>query len=302
VVTATAAGDITVNLEGLWLLQSLTGVSRVAAELRGRPYGQSASMQWVTEHPGLHTLVAEGICDEAGAVRADVAARLRVLGTPDVEVVILVSKGPLTWSTAMTMDDPATWRAIPPGQLRIVLARREGRWVSAVRADSHITIDDCAVVDADWLSRVACDALDAVHPSEPARITAVNVPLTGMCAAAAQADQAEAGLSLTAKLKAVGFSGPALPQLTEALKEPLAEAVLYARAYVDGVIAAGESVLNLRDTNSGRLALYRVNPPRGTQQEWMAVGPANAGQVRQGASSALDSVPVSSWNSHERMG
>lgn len=300
-VTA-AATDITVNLEGLWLLQSLVGVSRVAAELRGRPCGQPASMQWVSEYPGLQTLVEEGICDEAGVVRADIAARLRVLGTPDVEVVILVSQGPMSWSAGMSMDDPATWRAIPPEQLRIVLARREGRWVSAVRAGSQVTIDDCAVVDADWLGRVTCDALDSVHRAEPAQITAVNVPLEGIYAAAAELSQATAGLSPTAALKTVGFNGAALAQLTAALEEPVAEAVLYARAYVDGVIAAGESVVNLRDTDTGRFALYRVNPPRGSQQQWMAVGPANDGQVRHGILSALDSVPVKSWQTHERMG
>ena len=44
----------------------------------------------------------------------------------------------------MSLDDPATWRAIPDDQLRIVLARRDGRWVSAARAGEDVTIDDVA--------------------------------------------------------------------------------------------------------------------------------------------------------------
>lgn len=294
--------DITINLDGLWLLQALAGVNRLAAELRSRPCGRPRSMQWVTEHPGLHALVDEGICDEAAVVRADIAARMRVLGTPDVEVVVLVSHGPMTWSAEMNMDDPATWRVIPEGQLRIVLARREGRWASAVRAGSHVTIDDCsAAVDPDWLARLVCDALDSVHQVEPARISPVNVPLDGIRAAAADVAAPDTGISRHAALKSIGFSGAILAQLMEAFEEPVAEAVLYARAYVEGVSAAGESVLNLRDTDSGRVALYRVNPPRGSQQQWMAVGPANAGQVRHGVLSTLDSVPVKSWETHERM-
>lgn len=296
----TTATDITVNLDGLWLLQTLTGINRLAAELRGRPCGQPRSMTWVTEHPGLQALVAEGICDEAAVVRSDIAARMRVLGTPDVEVVILVSRGPMTWSSGMQMDDPSTWRAIPEGQLRIVLARREGRWVSAARAGSHVTIDDCpTVVDPDWLGRLTYDALDSVNLAVPAPITTVTVPLDGICAAADLAAP-DTGTSRRAALKSVGFSGAALAQMTEALENPVAEAVLYARAYVEGQSIAGESVLNLRDTDSGRVALFRVNPPRGSQQQWMEVGPANPGQVRHGALSALDSVPVKSWHTHER--
>lgn len=298
-----AATDITVNLDGLWLLQAMVGVNRLAAELRARPCGQPRSTQWIAEHPGLDVLVAEGICDEAAALRPDIAARMRVLGTPDVEVVVLVSEGPMTWSSDVVMDDPSSWRAIPDGQLRIVLGRREGRWASAVRAGSHVTIDDCATaVDADWLVRLVGDALDSVHRIEPARISAVNVPMDGLRTAAAElSDGLTAGVSQQAALKSVGFSGTSLAQLTEALQEPVAEAVLYARAYVEGAAVAGESVLNLRDTTSGRVALYRVNPPLGSHQQWMAVGPAHSGQVRHGVSAALDSVPVSSWDTHERM-
>jgi len=300
-VNATA-GDITVNLDGLWLLQALLGVGRLAPELRGRPYGQPRSMEWVMQHPGLGVLVDEGICDEGAVVRPDIAARMRVLGTPDVEVVVLVAQGPMSWSAPVALDDPASWRSIPEGQLRIVLARRDGRWASAVRAGSHVTIDDCAVVDPDWLSRLVCEALDSVHRAEPAAISAVNVPLDGICGAAAELAGASTAASRQAALRSVGLAGPALAQVAQALEEPVAEAVLYGRAYIDATTAPGESVLDLRDTNAGRVALYRVNPPRGSQQQWMAVGPANAAQVRHGVVSALDGVPVKSWDTHERMG
>ena len=38
--------DITVNLEGLWLLQAMLGISQLAPELRGRPYGQAQNTEW----------------------------------------------------------------------------------------------------------------------------------------------------------------------------------------------------------------------------------------------------------------
>jgi hypothetical protein len=301
IVSDVAATDITVNLDGLWLLQAMLGIRRLAPELRGRPYGQPRSTDWISEHPGLRVLVAEGICDEAGVVRADIAARMAVLAAPDVEVVILVSGGPLNWSKPAALDDPSTWRAIPDDQLRIVLARRDGRWASAVRTGSYITIDDCAPADVERLHRLVCEAVDSVHRVEPARIDAVNVPLDDISTAVKQHAQAGTAAAKQAALRALGLRGAALVQLSAALEEPLAEVVLYARAYVDAETVWSESVLNVRDTASGRVALYRLSPPHGSRQQWMAVAPASPAQLRHALTSVLGSVAVRCWDAHERM-
>jgi EspG family len=296
-----AVTDITVNLEALWLLQALLGIPRLASELRVRPYGQPRSTEWVTQHPGLGVLVGQGICDDGGVVRADIAERMAALAAPDVEVVILVSRGRLNWSNPVVLDDPATWRAIPDEQLRIVLSRRDGRWTSAVRTGEVITIDDCEPVDSERLEQLVCQALDSVHHVEPARITAVNIPLDSMLGALADHAQAGSVAAKQAALRAAGLRGAALAELAAALDEPQAEAVLYARAYVDAETSLSASVLNLRDTASGRVALYRLSPPHGSLQEWMAIAPATPAQVRHGVSTVLGSVTVRSWDAHERM-
>jgi EspG family len=293
--------DITVNLEALWLLQALLGIPRLASELRVRPYGQPRSTEWVTQHPGLGVLVGQGICDDGGVVRADIAERMAALAAPDVEVVILVSRGRLNWSNPVVLDDPATWRAIPDEQLRIVVSRRDGRWTSAVRTGEVITIDDCEPVDSERLEQLVCQALDSVHHVEPARITAVNIPLDSMLGALADHAQAGSVAAKQAALRAAGLRGAALAELAAALDEPQAEAVLYARAYVDAETSLSASVLNLRDTASGRVALYRLSPPHGSLQEWMAIAPATPAQVRHGVSTVLGSVTVRSWDAHERM-
>jgi hypothetical protein len=296
-----AVTDITVNLEALWLLQALLGIPRLASELRVRPYGQPRSTEWVTQHPGLGVLVGQGICDDGGVVRADIAERMAALAAPDVEVVILVSRGRLNWSNPVVLDDPATWRAIPDEQLRIVLSRRDGRWTSAVRTGEVITIDDCEPVDSERLEQLVCQALDSVHHVEPARITAVNIPLDSMLGALADLAQAGSVAAKQAALRAAGLRGAALAELAAALDEPQAEAVLYARAYVDAETSLSASVLNLRGTASGRVALYRLSPPHGSLQEWMAIAPATPAQVRHGVSTVLGSVTVRSWDAHERM-
>ena len=293
--------DITVNLEALWLLQALLGIPRLASELRVRPYGQPRSTEWVTQHPGLGVLVGQGICDDGGVVRADIAERMAALAAPDVEVVILVSRGRLNWSNPVVLDDPATWRAIPDEQLRVVLSRRDGRWTSAVRTGEVITIDDCEPVDSERLEQLVCQALDSVHHVEPARITAVNIPLDSMLGALADHAQAGSVAAKQAALRAAGLRGAALAELAAALDEPQAEAVLYARAYVDAETSLSASVLNLRDTASGRVALYRLSPPHGSLQEWMAIAPATPAQVGHGVSTVLGSVTVRSWDAHERM-
>jgi EspG family len=294
--------DITVNLDGLWLLQALLGIVRLAPELRGRPYGEPRSGQeWLTGHPGVSVLAGQGMCDEAGVVRPDIAARVAVLAVPDVEVVGLVSRGPVTWSPQVSLDDPSTWRAVRDEQLRIVLARRAGRWASAVRAGERITIDDWGGGDADGLARLVCEGLNSINVVEPAKFSAVNVPLVEMKDAVAQRLQASDAGRRDAPLRSVGLRGAALAAVGAALDEPVAEAVLYARAHVDADTAMSLSVLDLRDIEAGRVAMFRLNPPRGSRQEWMSVGPATPAQVCHGVSTVLASVAVRSWETHERM-
>ena len=62
-----------------------------------------------------------------------------------------------------------------------------------------------------------------------------------------------------------------------ALDEPVAEAVFYARAYADADARASESVLNVRDTASGRVALFRLAPTRGRQPAVDDDRPGHAG-------------------------
>jgi hypothetical protein len=122
-----------------------------------------------------------------------------------------------------------------------------------------------------------------------------------MCSAAREHAQAPTVAAKRAALRAVGLRGPVLAELGAALDEPVAEAVLYARAYVDADTTWSESVLNLRDTPSGRVALYRLSPPRGSLQDWVAIAPATSAQIHHAITTVLGSVTVRSWDNHERM-
>jgi EspG family len=295
-------GDVTVNLNALWLLQARLGIATLAPELRARPYGAARSDEWLPQHPGFDVLRDQGLIDAEGQVIGKLATRLHVIAAPDVEIAILVSRGgPLT-TAQIRLDDPETWRAIPDDQLRIVLSRRDSRWVSAARAGDDVTIDDVAGGGTEWLASVVAGLLDGVHPAQPSRMPAINVAVdeitaiaTERAATAADAPGRDAGL------RTLGVNGAALAELAELLDHPAAEVVLYGRAYVDGQMRNGQSVLDVRDTDAGRVVMYRMAAVRGSAQEWMTIAPATPAQVEAGVRSALASIDVPNWAEHRRI-
>lgn len=294
-------GAVTVNVDGLWLLQALLGIQRLAPELRARPYGAARTNDWLDQHPGLDSLRESGLVNTAGEVVGDLAARLDILNAPDVEVVMVISRGPVAWEPE-SIADPTTWRAVPDDQLRVVLARRDGRWASAARADEDITIDtvpaEAGVGDPAWLAATLLALLDSAHLSQPSRITPVNVPADQLISVAAA--RAEGVMVGQGGLRELGLRGPALTELAEALDHPAAEAVLYARVYDDAETRSANSALDIRATDAGRVAMYRLAAVRGSDQEWMTIAPATLAQTEAGIKAVLSSLNIRNWAEHTR--
>lgn len=292
-----SVGPVTVNLDGLWLLQALLGVRNLAPELRGRPYGAARDDQWLHTHPGVEVLRGAGLVDAHGEVVADLAAILGVLDVPDVEVVMLLARGPLGWGTE-SVADPATWRVIPDEQLRVVLARRAGRWASAARSGTDITLDalpaEPALGSAAWLATAVLGLLDSAHPCEPSRFPPVNVPADQLLSAAAS------GVDAGAAIRDLGVKGPAAAELAEVLAAPAAEAILYARVYDDTETRTSAGALDIRATPAGSVAIHRLTPVRGSDQDWMAIAPATNAQVQSGIKAVLATLNIGSWESHSR--
>ena len=122
-----------------------------------------------------------------------------------------------------------------------------------------------------------------------------------MRAAVSMHAQAGSPAAKMAALRSLGLRGAALAEVGAALEDPQAEALVYARAHVDTEMVWSQTVLNLRDTTSGRVALYRLNPPPGSQQEWLAIAAATPAQVHHALTTVFESVAVRAWASHERM-
>lgn len=295
--------DVTVNLHGMWMLQAMLDIATVAPELATVPYGAPRESTWLSGDPRIEQLQNAGVVGDDGHVIPEVAARMRILGFPDVEVAILIARGGLSWKGRIDVTDPSTWRRdIPENQLQIVLARRDGRWVSAAMAGDDITIDDVGFDggSAIWLRDIIVDQLNALNPVNPSRIEAMNLPYEDVLSAAAERAAAGEGSQREVPLRTLGVPPTAVAELGALLDDPVIEAVMYARAYTDTRRVSAVTALNIRDTEDGRVVLYQMLAPRGSSQDWMVIAPGSSTQILQGIQTVLSSVNVRDWENHQR--
>ncbi len=312
--------DITVNVEGFWLLQALLDIRHVAPELRCRPFvSTTESTDWLKEHPGMAVMREQGIVvDDELTVNEDVAARMRVLAVPDIEVVALLSHGKLRYGVSeeaieqhqaaaeeggeQSLDgQPVGTRDIPDNEFRVVLARRDDHWVSAVRVGTDITVDDVSVTDAASIAALVTGALESINHADPAAITAVNVPLEEMLSATKTWQSAGFNVFSSGDLRRMGLTAATIAALGQALSEPAAEAAIYARQYRDDARESSASVLSLKDGAAGRLAMYQQARTVGSSQKWLAICPATPQLVQVGVQTVLDTVPFGAWRTHRRV-
>lgn len=102
----TVTGPVTVNVDALWLLQALLGVGRLAPELRARPTALPALMSGWSSTPAWTACARPAWSTSMEPWVPDVANRLSVLTAPDVEVVMVVSRGPVATAEPENVADP----------------------------------------------------------------------------------------------------------------------------------------------------------------------------------------------------
>lgn len=301
--------DITVNVEGFWMLQALLDIRHVAPELRCRPYVSTDSTDWLNEHPGMAVMREQGIVTD-GAVNEQIAARMLVLAAPDLEIIALLSRGKLLYGVKQKEEDQEGGaeqeeqvgsRDIPDNEFRVVLARRGTHWVSAVRVGNEITVDDVAITDTASIAALVFDGLESIHHADPAQINAVNVPLEEMLEVTKAWQEAGFNVFSGGDLRRLGLSAATVAALGQALSEPAAEAAVYARQYRDDARAPSASVLSLKDGSSGRIAMYQQVRTAGSGEAWLAICPATPQMVQVGVKTVLETLPYGEWKTHRRV-
>lgn len=296
--------DITVNVEGFWMLQALLDIRHVAPELRCRPYVSTDSSDWLNEHPGMAVMREQGIVTDE-TVNEQVAARMRVLAAPDLEVIALLSRGKLLYGVKPKEEgdeeEPVGSRDIPDNEFRVVLARRAQHWVSAVRVGDEITVDDVAITDTASIAALVFDGLESIHHADPAAINAVNVPLEEMLEVTKSWQESGFNVFSGGDLRRLGISAATVAALGQALSDPAAEAAVYARQYRDDARAPSASVLSLKDGSGGRIAMYQQARTAGSGESWLAICPATPQLVQVGVKTVLDTLPYGEWKTHRRV-
>lgn len=300
--------DITVNVEGFWMLQALLDIRHVAPELRCRPYVSTDSTDWLNEHPGMAVMREHGIVAD-GEVTESIAARMRVLAAPDLEIVALLSRGKLLYGVKQPGEDEEQEqeeeqvgsRDIPDNEFRVVLARRDQHWVSAVRVGNEITVDDVSVADTASIAALVFDGLESIHHADPAQINAVNVPLEEMLELTKAWQEAGFNVFSGGDLRRLGLSAATVAALGQALSDPAAEAAVYARQYRDDSRAPSASVLSLKDGSGGRIAMYQQARTAGSGEAWLAICPATPQMVQVGVKTVLETLPYGEWKTHRRV-
>lgn len=285
--------DITVNVDGFWMLQALLDIRHVAPELRCRPYVSTDSNDWLNEHPGMAVMREQGIVVN-DAVNEQVAARMKVLAAPDLEVVALLSRGKLLYGVIDDENQPPGSRDIPDNEFRVVLARRGQHWVSAVRVGNDITVDDVTVSDSASIAALVMDGLESIHHADPAAINAVNVPMEEMLEATKSWQESGFNVFSGGDLRRMGISAATVAALGQALSDPAAEVAVYARQYRDDAKGPSASVLSLKDGSGGRIALYQQARTAGSGEAWLAICPATPQLVQVGVKTVLIHCPTAS--------
>ena len=302
----TTRTDITVNVEGFWMLQALLDIRHVAPELRCRPFVSTDSMDWLNEHPGMAVMREQGIVT-GETVNESVAARMRVLAAPDLEVIALLSRGKLLYGVKEKEkeegagDEPVGSREIPDNEFRVLLARRDQHWVSAVRVGDEITVDDVSIADTTSIASLVFDALESIHHADPAAINAVNVPLEEMLEITKAWQSSGFNVFSGGDLRRLGISAATVAALGQALSDPSAEAAVYARQYRDDAKAPSASVLSLKDGSGGRIAMYQQARTAGSNESWLAICPATPQLVQVGVKTVLETLPYGEWKTHSRV-
>jgi hypothetical protein len=299
----TTRTDITVNVEGFWMLQALLDIRHVAPELRCRPFVSTDSMDWLNQHPGMAVMREQGIVT-GDAVEESIAARMRVLAAPDLEIVALLSRGKLLYGVKEKEEgeeEQVGSRDIPDNEFRVLLARRGSHWVSAVRVGDEITVDDVSVADTASIAALVFDALESIHHADPAAINAVNVPLEEMLEITKAWQSSGFNVFSGGDLRRLGISAATVAALGQALSDPAAEAAVYARQYRDDAKAPSASVLSLKDGSGGRIAMYQQARTAGSNEAWLAICPATPQLVQVGVKTVLETLPYGEWKTHSRV-
>lgn len=275
---------LTTTLDGLWVLQVLTGIEVLAPELGLRPHLPSAeTRQQALAHPIAAELRDVGVIATDGAVDQTVREWLTVLSRRDVAVLMYVQ-------TPGTGEEPE----------RILLARFAQWWVSLERCGIRVRISGAGAATEERAAGLIIgeqiDRLCGVMP--PAAVRPATIDTAEIRGAVT--DPA----SLRTFLLERGFDGDQVAVLSLA-----ADSRRSAQASVVAIQAGlgpgparshiERGIVTIIDTPRGRLISQHL---RSDGKSWMIVGPGSPGHLVSAVLAMMRNLPAGEqWHSHRKV-
>ncbi len=276
---------LTTTVDGLWVLQVLSGIEVVAPELGLRPHLPSVeTADMALAHPIADELRAAGVITDAGGVDEAVLEWLTVLSRRDVALLIY-AQTPHPGHRAGTNPAGALRPVVGcPGTQRIMV-RLSGVGTASSEESAGMLISSqierlCGSMKAASLRPVTLDVaelLASVRDRASLRAFLLNQRIDGdqigVLTMAADTDQSAAA-SVVALQSGVS-GGPA-------------------RTHID------QGAVTIMDTPQGRLVSEQVT--RGGKKSWMIISPGSAANIASAVLKMVRRLPAEDeWYSHRKV-
>ena len=276
---------LTTTVDGLWVLQVLTGIEVLAPELGLRPHLPSIeTKQMALAHPVTTELRAEAVIDESGVVDEAIVEWLTVVSRRDIALLL-------------QLRTPADGTA----PVRATLARFAHWWASLERSADLVRLGGAGLATSESAANMAINAqierLCGTQP--PALLRPVTVEVDALVDGVSGPKALRRFLSsqrLEADqlrlLMAAADPGRAAQASIVAIQSGL-ESGLPGRAHIE------QSVVTIIDTPEGRLVAEQV--PR-AGKSWMIVAPGTTSNIASAVNHMLRRLPADQeWFSYRKV-
>jgi hypothetical protein len=265
---------LTTTLDGLWVLQVLSGIEVLAPELGLRPHLPSVeSPQMALAHPAADELRAAGVIDGAGAVDPTVREWLTVLSRRDMALLLYVK-------TPAPCTEPE----------RVLLARFAQWWASLERAGIQVRLSGAGTAT-----------------SEQSAGQVISAQIERLCGRMPPAPMKPVTIEVDELIGAVRDTGSLRTFLTDrrvdgdqmALLTLAADSGRSAQASVVAIQSGVASRPERRHVGSGAVTI--IDTPRGrllsehvmrAGKAWMIVGPGSAGNLAAAVLAMMRNLPA----------
>jgi hypothetical protein len=311
VSTTGTAARLSSTSEGLWLAAALCNVANLPPALKVRPIGSVQAT--LADHPGLAVLESAGVIND-GNVDPDVASWIAVLGRPDLEIDVSVSRpeedsdrllGPPPMFLAP--DDPieaaaalAQWYADRPPQRVVTMCRRDGIWVGAARLwrPGHDSSDD-VVVSPLGSAQISDSVVEVLGPAQQAHFHGINSEAPALNSALSAWQANPVGHDLVTDLVGVGLTVPQARLVEAVADRGTTRTVVSAAQFTINGKELATTAVTVADTILGRVVVSNTIGP--DRRQWTTLLPGSDDAIARAVLELLESLPCGrDWAIHQR--